>query len=317
MPWWEDCSFSSWFWSGHCQNAFRSKDVSATFTQKRCNPAVQLFLIAFTSTLDTDLRQDHVSEPSLTQELCALWLKVDLLKSQVPPSSSYSSSSSSSSSSSHLASWPKEPKAKLDAMDAIGPKGRADGLIVLVILIILQEPGIALEDAVQGEASDAWVATLHSFAPYENIEIHWDPAVLRHQIHPNPMKEFKQLISMFETRVQWSHQPAHWSSLESCSVCLFRPASMHQWPLWLSQGKQLILPPRPPSSNASMALGVDHGCYAIDLPNLSSQFRKLSFGDLKKTNPKNPVISFSSEHFKIVYPLPSSAPKPMACTVSH
>ena len=60
MPWWEDCSFSSWFWSGHCQNAFRSKDVSATFTQKRCNPAVQLFLIAFTSTLDTDLRQDHV-----------------------------------------------------------------------------------------------------------------------------------------------------------------------------------------------------------------------------------------------------------------
>ena len=66
MPWWEDCSFSSWFWSGHCQNAFRSKDVSATFTQKRCNPAVQLFLIAFTSTLDTDLRQDHVSEPSLT-----------------------------------------------------------------------------------------------------------------------------------------------------------------------------------------------------------------------------------------------------------
>ena len=54
----------------------------------------------------------------------------------------------------------------------IGPKGRADGLIVLVILIILQEPGIALEDAVQGEASDAWVATLHSFAPYENIEIH-------------------------------------------------------------------------------------------------------------------------------------------------
>lgn len=128
MPWWEDCSFSSWFWSGHCQNAFCSKDVSATFTQKRCNPAVQLFLIAFTSTLDTDLRQDHVSEPSLSlgSYMHFGWkLICSSPKSQVPPSSSYSSSASSSSS--HLASWPKEPKAKLDAMDAIGSSHWAKG----------------------------------------------------------------------------------------------------------------------------------------------------------------------------------------------